>query len=258
MTTPVRRSLCVAGLLGVLAFWCGLWIAARRYPSEYDWRYITISRLGYADRNPGGYRWAWTGLLLCALGGLCWSTVLVWDCRREKSGRTSIGICALALSYVCMVSCASLPGGFPLFPRGHDILAVSSFLGICIAIIQLTLHLAEGSPRRRRTPPLPGSPRVYAALLAGAALSPILMAAITQAYISRARPDLPWVSLEWRTLGVPVFLSFAFWEWITCAVFSVYTVGLCWMTMMNSSPTARVSPREEGSRIHISQDREHH
>jgi hypothetical protein len=27
-------------------------------------------------------------------------------------------------------------------------------------------------------------------------------------------------------------LSFALWQWITCAVFSVYSVTLCLMTMM--------------------------
>jgi hypothetical protein len=34
--------------------------------------------------------------------------------------------------------------------------------------------------------------RPYAALLAAAALSPILMAALTQAYVSKIFPDLPW------------------------------------------------------------------
>jgi hypothetical protein len=55
--------------LGVLAFWAGLWIAARRYPTEYDWRYMSISNLLYPDRNPDGYQWAWGGLMLCALVG---------------------------------------------------------------------------------------------------------------------------------------------------------------------------------------------
>jgi len=43
---------------GVLAFWCGMLIAARSYPSEYDWRYMTISSLVYAERNPNGHWWA--------------------------------------------------------------------------------------------------------------------------------------------------------------------------------------------------------
>ena len=232
MTASARKNLCAAAaLLGVLTFWCGLWMAARRYPSEYDWRFITISRLGYADRNPDGYRWAWGGLMLCGLGGLCWTAILLRNGRRDGTGRRPVGIWALALGYVCMVGCASLPGGFPLLPRGHDFLAVTAFFGVCIGIMQMTFQVTERS-LRQRTRSLLLSPRFYAGLLAGLPLSPILIAAATQAYISHARPDLPWVGLEWRVLGAPVYLSFALWQWITCAVFSVYSVTLCLMTMM--------------------------
>jgi hypothetical protein len=232
MTASARKNLCAAAApLGVLTFWCGLWMAARRYPSEYDWRFITISRLGYADRNPDGYRWAWGGLMLCGLGGLCWTAVLLRDWRRDGTGRRPVGIWALALGYVCMVGCASLPGGFPLLPRGHDFLAVTAFFGVCIGIMQMTFQVTERS-LRQRTRSLLLSPRFYAGLLAGLPVSPILIAAVTQAYISHARPELPWVGLEWRVLGAPVYLSFALWQWITCAVFSVYSVTLCLMTMM--------------------------
>jgi hypothetical protein len=31
--------------LAVIVFWGGLLMAARLYPSEYDWRYITVSIL---------------------------------------------------------------------------------------------------------------------------------------------------------------------------------------------------------------------
>lgn len=225
------RSLCAAAaLLGVLAFWCGLWMAARRYPSEYDWRFITISRLGYADRNPDGYRLAWGGLMLCGIGGLCWTAALLRDFRGAGE-RPRWGIWALVFGYFCMVNCAWLPGGFPLAPRGHDFLAVSAFLGLCVGILQLTYHATRRNPRLRDRA-FPGAPRLRAALLVSVAVSPILIAAITQAYLSHARPDLPWVGLEWRARGAPVYLSFAFWEWVTCAIFSVYSVVLCLVTMM--------------------------
>jgi hypothetical protein len=78
--------------------------------------------------------------------------------------------------------------------------------------------------RRART--FPGRPWIYAGVIAGAALFPILLVSITQAYVSRTLPQLPWVGLEWRRQGVPAYLSFAFWEWVTCVVFSVYTSAL--------------------------------
>jgi hypothetical protein len=208
-------------LIGLLAFWAGLWIAARKYPSEYDWRYMTISNLVYPDRNPDGCRWAWIGLTLCALGGLCWTLVLLRDWRQESAGRRPVGIWALGAGYLCMVSCAWLPGLFPRVPKSHDLLALMSFLGLCIGIVLVTSYEVG---RRLRL-------RLFAALLAGAALSPILMAALTQAYISKVFPDLPWVGLDWRARGTPVYLSFAFWEWATCAIFSGYTASLCVATM---------------------------
>jgi hypothetical protein len=63
--------------------------------------------------------------------------------------------------------------------------------------------------------------------VAGFALLPIVLGGIVQAYVSYARPELPWVSLQWRARGLPVALSFAFWEWSSCAVLSAYTALLC-------------------------------
>src|ERR1700721_79439 len=76
-----RQALRAAAPLGVVAFWCCLWMAAERYPSEYDWRYMTISSLLYPERNPHGYRWAWGGVAVCGLGGLCWVSQLIWNGR---------------------------------------------------------------------------------------------------------------------------------------------------------------------------------
>jgi hypothetical protein len=211
-------------LLGVSAFWGGLWMAGQRYPSGYDWRYMTISSLLYPDRNPNGYRWAWGGLMLCALGGLCWTTVLMRHWRPPGARRRPVGIWALGLGYVCMV-CALLPSRLLPVPKGHEILALSAFIGLCIGIVQLTFQAAECS----------NAPRAYAGFLAGAALSPVLLAGVAPAYVSYALPQLPWVGPEWRARGVPVYLSFAFWEWATCAVFSAYTVSLCLATRMMSN-----------------------
>lgn len=217
--------MCAMALLGLLAFWLGLWMAGRWYPAEYDWRYMTISSLVYPDRNPEGYSWAWAGLILCALGGLCWTAALI---VRHYSGAV-----ALALGYGCMACCAWLPRLFPGFKRGHDLLAVAAFVGLCTGLVQLTFHVATRARWLQRR----ARPRFYAGLLAAAALTPILMAGLTQAYTSHSRPDLPWVGLVWRDRGAPVFLSFALWEWIACADFTAYTIGLCVATMLHRQPT---------------------
>ena len=68
--------------------------------------------------------------------------------------------------------------------------------------------------------------RPFIGLLGGLVLSPIVLAAVVEIYVASALPQLPWVNLAWRARGVPAYLSFSFWEWVTCAVFSVYMVVL--------------------------------
>jgi hypothetical protein len=206
----------------VLAFWCCLWIAGELYPSEYDWRYMTISSLLYPDRNPEGYRWAWGGVALCGLCGLCWVAALVWNRRRSNAANRPVGIWAMGLGYTCMVCCALLPARFLRISKSHDILALAAFVGLCLGTVRLT-YCAVDQRLQRRAHTFPGRPWIYAGVIAGAALLPILMVSLTQAYVSRALPQLPWVGLEWRRQGVPAYLSFAFWEWVTCIVLSVYT-----------------------------------
>lgn len=218
----LRRALRAAAPLGVVAFWCGLWVAAERYPSEYDWRYMTISSLLYPDRNPFGYRWAWGGLALCGLGGLCWVSVLIGP---AQGGERPAGVWAMGLGYICMVCCALLPTPFLHLARSHDLLALSAFVGLCIGTVQLTYRCVERS-LRGRSRGFPGESWIYAGAIAGAAMLPMLLVSATQAYVSHALPQLPWVGLEWRKQGIPAYLSFAFWEWATCVVFSAYTSAL--------------------------------
>jgi hypothetical protein len=213
-----HRALTFTVPAGVLAFWGGLWMAVRRYPAEYDWRYITMSSLLYPDRNPDGYRWAWLGLMLCALAGLHWTVVLAGKGRGDAP--RPIYIWALGAGYVCMVGCA-VPARLLLFPRGHEMLAVGAFLGVCTGI---TLNAFAAG--KRSAAPRFGSPRLQGGVLAGIALSPIVLTALAEAYLAYALPALPWVSLGWRARGVPVCLSLAFWEWLACAIFSAYMVIL--------------------------------
>jgi hypothetical protein len=185
---------------------------------------MTISSLLYPDRDPHGYVWAWGGIVACALGGLCWVSVLQRNSATPHREMRA-GIRALTLGYVCMVSCALWPGRLLHFPRGHDLLALLAFLGICVGIVHLTYERTKLA-LRRRTAASKAAARICAGLLAAAALLPLLLEAITQADVARAFPHLPWVGLEWRARGVPTYLSFAFWEWTTCVVFSVYIAGL--------------------------------
>lgn len=233
MRACVRYVSSIIVTLGTFAFWLGITIARRSYPSEYDWRYITISSLVYAERNPGGFLWARGGILLCGIAGLYWAARLFRRWKQQCSAERPIGILALGLGFLCMAGCALVPERrFPV-PRGHDFLALAAFIGICVGMALITFKVVEQSPRVRE---LPGKPRWYARMLAGFAVFPILLAAVAQAYVSHALPALPWVSLAWRERGVPVYLSFAFWEWVTCAMFSLYVLVLSRTTAPSSRP----------------------
>src|SRR5215469_16794292 len=77
--------------LGTLAFWVGMAVASRSYPSEYDWRYITISSLVYAERNPSGFLWARAGILMCGVAGLYWTASLLRRWKHECIAEPPIG-----------------------------------------------------------------------------------------------------------------------------------------------------------------------
>jgi hypothetical protein len=195
--------------VGVLAFWIGMGVSVHRFSSEYDWRYLTISQLLYPERNPDGHLWASGALALCALAGLTWSIAM----RGERVN----AIYTLGAGYLFMITSSVLPERLLPVPHAHEGLAIAGFAGLCAGLIGVSRYYFSLA---RKNLTIPGT------LLAGVALTPIIGAGVTQAYLSLARPQLPWVGLAWRSLGVPVIFSFALWEWITCAVLSVYMAGI--------------------------------
>jgi hypothetical protein len=208
-------------VLGLLAFWSGLGMAARSYPSEYDWRYMTISSLLYQDRNPHGYGWGRAGLVICGVCGLYW---VLRGVRRYDLTTAS-----LAAGYLCMALCALLPS--PLFgiPKPHEALALTAFIAMCAGVTRLSFDAHIG---RMQGWGQAGWQRRYALVVSGVPLLPVVFAAAAQTYSLRSH--LPWVSLAWRARGIPTYWSFAFWEWVACAI---YTAFLLWLEL-----TARLSP----------------
>ena len=201
-------------LLGLSAFWAGLVLAGSNYPGGYDWPYTTISSLVYPERNPGGFLWARGGMGLCGACGLCWTA---WAARNRTPGSSlqAVGIRVLGFGYLCMMCCAALPD----IPRGHDATALAAFVSLCIGAALMSFERIHRWAKQRRPA---RAPWLLAGSVAALALAPVLCAGLAQAYVSRALPALPWVSPAWRARGIPMHLSFAFWEWATCAVLSVY------------------------------------
>jgi len=209
----------------VLAFWGGILVAERGYPAEFDWRYMTVSNLLSAPHNPAGHLWAAGGIGLSGLCWLWWTGALFQRWRWRAAGDRPHGIWALGWGSVCMVCSGVLPLRLPGLPKGHEILTVLAFIGLCLGVVRLTFQTVESAFRRR----VGGSvahQRLSSVALAGVVVLPIVLAGVAQAYVYYVLPGLHWVGLAWRARGVPMYLSFAFWEWVTCAVLSVQLVIL--------------------------------
>jgi hypothetical protein len=197
---------------GVLAFWVCMFIAGARFPSVYDWRYMTTSQLIYPERNPAGHLWASAALIACAIGGLLWLFVL-------RGTRRLQGLPVLATGYCCMILSSLLPERWLSIRDGHEVLAIAGFISVCAGLVFLSVHhLASRSQGRSR--------RAWPIVLAVVAFLPVVITGVTQAYLTWWRPDLPWVGLEWKAMGLSPILSFAFWEWVTCATLSVCMTGI--------------------------------
>ncbi len=114
--------------------------------------------------------------------------------------------------------CAVLPDRLLPVPKGHELFAIVAFVGISAGVMQQIFMVIanRGSATRQGS-----MARLWATACASVPLVPLLLAALTQAYLGLARPNLPWISPAWRSQGIPLFLSFGVWEWVSCAVFSV-------------------------------------
>jgi hypothetical protein len=208
-------------LLGLCGFWAGLAMACRLFPGEYDWRYMTVSNLFSAKHNPTGHLWGAAGVILCGVMGMCWvvlgmrtAPTTAWRLSFQQSPLLVVG-------FPCMTLAAALPSDW-LIAKGHDWLAVIAFLALCSGLVQawvqsiLQRFPAPAAHRRRR-----------ALVLACTVLWPVVGAALTQAYLALVRPELPWVTLAWRAQNIPLYLSFALWEWLTCVALSGCLAMLC-------------------------------
>jgi hypothetical protein len=210
-------------ILGVLSFWGGILIAAQKFPAEYDWRYMTLSSLISPSRDPAGHLWASGGIVLCALCGLGWAAS---PGRGLAAAHEALdGSWLLRLGNLFMIGSAVLPSSLLRMPKGHEILVLLAFVCLCLGMVILTFRTVEGSLQRRDCS-CPPFPKLYAAGLAVGAVLPILLAGLAQAYVFYALPHLRWVSLAWRDRRIPVYLSFAFWEWVSCVVLSAYMITL--------------------------------
>jgi hypothetical protein len=190
-------------LLSLLVMCFGTIIAARVYPGGFDWVYTVVSALASQKHNPVGSFWL--------AGALSIAMVLLWPYVSALSKGLSSSIPAAGYAIVALrtgLVCGALLGAEKLFIhdlsnqvyKAHEILALLTFAGLYIGILGL---LVLAMLRRKIY-------SVYVLLVAG----PLIAIGITQFWLYLDQRHLGWVDVSWRTMGIPFWMSFAFWQWL--------------------------------------------
>jgi hypothetical protein len=192
----------------VYAVTTGVAVAMARYPGGFDWMYTVISRLASRNHNPDGGAWLSGGLLVGML--------LLWPAAsglREPGGPPGLrtAVAALRVGLIGGVLLA-IEGLFAIdlsriARKGHEILALVTLLALYGGILGLYVHRIR---RDRRAP-------LTALLVVG----PLIAIGLSQMALYFDQRDLGWVNTGWRELGVPLWYSFAFWQWLAVAVLGI-------------------------------------
>ncbi len=192
--------------LAVLAAIAGAALAARRYPGGFDWQYTVMSDLASRKHNPAGGSWFAAGLGLCA--ALLWPAVAsIRQSAAPLRGAARIAFVALRIGLLFTVISALERIAFvhisDRIHKLHELLALLGFVGLYVGMNAFCIAALRRRDRSRWLH--------LAVMIVLFAIGLNLLAL----YIQTA--SLGWVDASWRTLGIPVWLSFAFWQWIAAA-----------------------------------------
>jgi hypothetical protein len=193
--------------VAVLLVLLGTGLAMGHFPGGFDWAYTVISKLASRTHNPAGGVWL-SGALLLAMVVLWPVTTHLAGVRDAAGRRPRLAVAALRMG-VAGGALLGLEGLFILdlsgvLRKGHELLALLTFLGLYGGVIGLFVH-------RQRRSGVSKWPLLLVVL-------PLLAVGVSQVALYFDQRDLGWVNTTWRDMGIPLWLSFAFWQWLAVAM----------------------------------------
>lgn len=217
MKLPAQRTaIRLYGFATVIVIF-GTWMAAQRYPGGFDWMYTVVSGLASLKHNPEGARWFSVSLGIAMV--ILWlaTSVVARALDRSRFVPKALSF-SLRLGLVCGFLVAAERTFFTHFSdvthKGHEVIALIAFLGLYVGIVGLNIQ----GIFRKTLNPLP----LVCLLL------PLAAIGISQLVLYFGKNDFGWVDSGWRARGVPVRLSFAFWQWLAVVTLWVnlgYLIG---------------------------------
>lgn len=206
--------------LATLCFVVGVIIAAHCLEGSFNWRYRTLSSLASASTNPRGYAYCCLGLMVSFSMGLplCGYFRVRFEPIAPIAARASSRSLKVGFLGVVAVGFERLTAQVISFPihKTHEYISIVTFFGLLLGIVGFWLCLTRWLIRERQWP-------VWAlTALCFFSVGPIVGTGLSQAYLYFIPNDLGWVGPHWAELGVPLYLSFAFWEWLTFVGIFIY------------------------------------
>lgn len=211
VTKRFLLGICVP--LAAVFFVLGNVIPAALFPGDFDWRYQAMSYLGSPSKNPSGHLVWSLGMTLSFLLGLplCGYFRRRLELTNPRLAFLSSRVLLIGFLAGIIVGLETLiiPNMSEILRKGHEYLSIAVFVGLYMGVAGFWIALFRRFRRQHRR-----KGRGLFLLYLLPAL-PITGAMLSQAwlYFDPNRPG--WVSPAWEELGIPLWLSFAFWEWLT-------------------------------------------
>lgn len=185
-------------LSALLIMIVGMLLAARQYPNGFDWAYTVASALMSQKRNPDAGHWFALGLSL--------SMLMLWFYVNSLKPYLPAAKTVMKLLRIGMI-CGMLIGVerlvfydlSRLIHKAHELIALLAFAGQYFGIMGLLINTMIQQPQRR--------------LWMLLALIPLTGVTLQLFWLYLTQRGIGWVNVSWREKGIPIWLSFAFWQW---------------------------------------------